>query len=43
MEFKDLLELYKQGKYLEVIQNADGVSDFNAKFLKVRDFMSIFL
>ncbi len=41
MEFKDLLELYKQGKYLEVIQNADGVSDFNAKFLKVRSYYAL--
>lgn len=39
MEFKDLLELYKQGKYEEVVKNAISVNDFNAIFLLLRSYI----
>lgn len=39
MEFKDLLELYKQGKYEEVIKSAISINDFNAIFLLLRSYI----
>ena len=43
MKFKDLLELFKEGKYEEVIKNAILVDDFNAIFLLIRNFFSIII
>ena len=41
MEFKDLLELYKQGKYEEVIDKASLTNDYNAIFLKIRSLFEL--
>lgn len=41
MNFKDLLELYKQGKYQDVIDNADFMSDYNTLFLVLRSYLSL--
>lgn len=39
MKFKDLLELFKEGKYEDVIKNAILVDDFNAIFLLIRSYI----
>lgn len=41
MEFRELLELYKNGKYQDVIDNAKGINDFNAVFLLLRSYIAL--
>lgn len=41
MELIDLLELYKQGKYEEVIEQSKDVNDFNAIFLRIRSYFAL--
>lgn len=41
MEFRELLELYKNGKYQEVIDHAESINDFNAVFLLLRSYIAL--
>lgn len=41
MEFRELLELYKNGKYEEVIKEAENINDFNAIFLLLRSYIAL--
>ena len=41
MEFRELLELYKNGKYQEVIDNAKKINDYNAVFLLLRSYIAL--
>lgn len=41
MEFRELLELFKNGKYEEVISHVEEINDYNAIFLLLRSYIAL--
>lgn len=41
MDFKELLDLFREEKYEEVINKADLIADYNAKFLKIKSYLAL--